>query len=199
MGDPKFSRKTYVTPSHPWEGERIKEENELIRKYGLKNKRELWKAHSILKNFRVKARELIARERSGEKQAEIETKQLLDRLVRLGMLPPNSTLDDVLALNVEAVLSRRLQTLTYLKGLAHTPKQARQLVVHGHTSIRGRKVTIPGYLVKKDEEDFISYHESSPLSNELHPARPKPEEGRAEPEKEEPKDVREESKEMEGK
>jgi small subunit ribosomal protein S4 len=52
MGDPKFSRRKYDTPSHPWQGVRIKEENELIKKYGLKNKRELWKVQSLLRNYR---------------------------------------------------------------------------------------------------------------------------------------------------
>ena len=42
MGKPKFSRKKYETPSHPWQEDRIKKENELIKKYGLKNKREIW-------------------------------------------------------------------------------------------------------------------------------------------------------------
>ena len=40
MGDPKFSRKTYDTPSHPWQGERIKAEVEIVRAFGLKNKTE---------------------------------------------------------------------------------------------------------------------------------------------------------------
>ena len=44
MGDPKRLRKKYETPSHPWEEERIKRETELMKKYGLKNKREIWKA-----------------------------------------------------------------------------------------------------------------------------------------------------------
>ena len=52
MGDPKFSRKKYETPSHPWQADRIKEENELIKKYGLKNKKEVWKVKSLLRNFR---------------------------------------------------------------------------------------------------------------------------------------------------
>lgn len=52
MGDPKFPRKTYDTPSHPWKADRIKEETELTKKFGLKNKRELWKAKSIVRNLR---------------------------------------------------------------------------------------------------------------------------------------------------
>lgn len=178
MGEPKFSRKKYSSPSILWDEQRIKEEKELQIKYGLKNKREVWKAKSLLRNFRRHARELVARLRTGEKQAEREKEQLLKKLIRLGILTENSGLDDVLALDVNAILSRRLQTLVYLKGLAYTPWQARQLIVHGHTAINGRKVNVPSYLVRKDEENSISYYALSPLSNELHPSRPKLDENR---------------------
>ncbi len=173
MGDPKFSRRTYVRPSHPWEGERIKSENELISKYGLKNKRELWKAIAVLRRFRQRARILQAQVRYRDPQAEKERGELLRRLGRLGLLPiEGATLDDVLALDVEAVLSRRLQTLAFVKGLAFTQRQARQFIVHGHLSLGERRVTIPGYLVNREEEGSIVYDPRSPISHELHPARP---------------------------
>lgn len=176
MGDPKFSRRKYEKPSHPWEGERIKAENELLMKYGLKNKRELWRAQSFVRTLRAQSRDLQARVRTGDKQAEVETKELLQRCARLALLPAEgATLNDVLSLNTEAVLQRRFQTVIYRKGLAFTPQQARQFIVHGHASISGRKVTIPGYYVKRGEEEQINYHVKSPISNELHPVRPKPE------------------------
>ncbi|MEE9152055.1 MAG: 30S ribosomal protein S4 [Thermoplasmata archaeon] len=175
MGDPKFSRRKYDTPSHPWQGSRIKEENELLKKYGLKNKRELWKAQSLLRNYRRQGRNLLARRRYGDVQAEKEMKELLEKLANLGVLQVNATVDDVLALDLERILERRLQTLVYLKGLAYTPKQARQLIVHGHTIVMDRKVTVPGYLVKKNEEVSIAYNPYSPLASEMHPARPTPE------------------------
>ncbi|HWM52798.1 MAG TPA: 30S ribosomal protein S4, partial [Thermoplasmata archaeon] len=104
--------------------------------------------------------------------AEKEREQLLRRLGRLGLLPlEGTTLDDVLALDVEAILSRRLQTLTFLKGLAFTPRQARQFIVHGHVSIAGRRVTIPGILVSRTEENGITYDERSVISSDLHPVR----------------------------
>ncbi len=173
MGDPRFSRKKYETPKHPWEADRIKEEWDLKKKYGLKNKREIWKAKSILINFRAQARKLQARLRYGDEQAEIQQKQLFGKLQRLGILSEeNSTLDSVLSLSIEDVLRRRLQTVVYLKGLARTPKQARQFIIHGHISIGERRITIPGYLVRKEEEDSIDYYKFSPLANELHPMRP---------------------------
>jgi small subunit ribosomal protein S4 len=186
MGDPKFSRRKYDTPAHPWEGERIKEENELLMKYGLKNKRELWRAKSYLRILRAQSRELQARLRTGDPQAKIETDELLARCAKLSLLPEEgATLNDVLALNTEAILARRLQTVVYRKGLAYTPKQARQLIVHGHAAVGARKVTIPGYIVKRGEEEQIQYHVSSPIANELHPMRPKPDELKAKLEAEE--------------
>lgn len=174
MGDPKFPSKKYDTPSHPWQGDRIKLENDLIKKFGLKNKREVWKSQSLLRNFRQQARLLNARMRMADIQAEKEKEQLLSRLMNLGILTRSADLTDVLALEIETVLNRRLQTQVYLKGLAHSTKQARQFIVHGHISVNSRKVTIPGYLVKDSEEDSIEYNQYSSLTNELHPMRPKP-------------------------
>ena len=176
MGKPKFSRKKYETPSHPWEMERIKEENELIKKYGLKNKREIWKAETQLRKYRGQARGLLAKI-GIDPQSKKESDQLLIHLNRMNILPPNSNLDDVLTLDTEAILSRRLQTLTYLKGLASTPNQARQLIIHGHVAVNDKKVTIPGYLVTKEEESNISYIANSPLNDTMHPARPRGEFG----------------------
>ena len=173
MGKPKFSRKKYETPSHPWQEDRIKEENELIRKYGLKNKREVWKSQTRLRKYRSQARELLAKVETGDVQSKKESQQLLMHLNRLNVLPPNSTLDDVLTLNTESILSRRLQTLTYLKGLANTSYQARQLISHGHIAISDRRVTVPGYIVTKDEEGDIGYTSDSPLNDVMHPARPR--------------------------
>lgn len=173
MGKPKFSRKKYETPSHPWQEDRIKAENELIRKYGLKNKREIWKAETRLRKYRGQARELLARLGGGDAQSKKESDQLLMYLNRLNILPSNSTLDDVLTLETESILSRRLQTLIYLKGLASTPDQARQLISHGHIAIDNRRVTVPSYMVTKNEEGEISYTSDSPLNDLMHPARPR--------------------------
>lgn len=173
MGKPKFSRKKYETPSHPWQEDRIKEESELKKKYGLKNNREVWKAKTKLRRYRSQARELLAKIRTGDEQSKKESDQLLIHLSRLNILPHNSTLDDVLSLNTESILSRRLQTLTYLKGLANTPHQARQLISHGHIAIGDRRITVPSYIVIKDQESEIGYTIDSPLNDIMHPARPR--------------------------
>jgi small subunit ribosomal protein S4 len=157
MGDPKFSRRKYTRPTHPWQADRIEEEKELVKKYGLKSKKELWKAHSLLGRFRVQARKLFPKLRIGDKQAQKEAKNLVNKLIKLGILNENATLDDILALTVDSLLSRRFQTIVHKKGLAATLKHARQLIVHGHLEINGKKVTIPSYLVRKFEEAKIAH------------------------------------------
>ncbi len=172
MGDPKFSRRSYDTPSHPWQGERIKAEVVLINQYGLKNKTEVWKAQSVLRNFRKQSRELQARLRSGDAQAKIEADALLNKCSKIGVLPvEGATLNDILTLSEENILSRRLQTLVFEKGMASTVGQARQMIVHGHIFMNGHRVTIPGYIVTRYEESSIMYDPASPFNDEMHPMR----------------------------
>jgi small subunit ribosomal protein S4 len=177
MGDPKFPRRKYARPFHPWKADRIAEENSLQKKYGLKSKKEVWRAKSHLRHYRGRARELLAQARTGNPQAKKETQQMLSRLHRMGLLPAAATLDDVLAMNVEQLLTRRLQTQLYLKGFTASPDQARQFIAHGHVMIADRKMNIPGYYVKRGEEDLIQFYPGSALGDVAHPVRPKRAEG----------------------
>lgn len=171
MGYPGKKRKSYDTPKHPWQAARMAEEVELIKTYGLRNKRELWKAHSILRRFRADARRLLA-EADSTTHMKLEGKQILNRLTNYGMLKPDSSIDDILGLNTSALLERRLQTQVHRLGLARTPKQARQFITHGHIAIDGQKVTIPGMMVTKEQEINIDYYGKSPLVDESHKERP---------------------------
>ncbi len=172
MGDPKFSRRSYDTPSHPWQGERIKAEVVLVNQFGLKNKTEVWKAQSVLRNFRKQARELQALLRTGDAQAKRESDALLAKCGRMGVLPlEGATLNDILVLKEEDILGRRLQTLVFEKGMASTVKQARQMITHGHIFMNGHKVTVPGYIVLRNEEPSIEYAPASPFTDDMHPMR----------------------------
>lgn len=170
MGDPKFPSKHYNTPSHPWQKVRIEEERTLIHQYGLKNKKEIWKANTKIRSMRRQARKLTAT--SGDEQAQKEKNLLLAKLNRLGMLDQESGLEDVLRMTPENILDRRLQTQVYLQGLASTAKQARQLIIHGHISVEGAVTRVPGMLVTKLQEKNITYSPSSALNSDLHPVRP---------------------------
>jgi small subunit ribosomal protein S4 len=145
----KRSRKKYEKPKRPWDKAGIEKEGEILKKFGLRKKRELWMANAILRKYRRMARDLAAR-----KDREKE-KVLIEKLKHDGVLREGSALDDVLALTVEDILERRLQTIVYRKGLANSPKHSRQLIVHGHVKINGRKINYPSYMVSKEEEDKI--------------------------------------------
>ena len=171
MGYPGKNRKSYERPRHPWEAERMADEVELVKSFGLRNKRELWKAHSRLRQYRRVSRELLAAKARGEERADLEAKLILMRLTRDGILGDNSTLDSVLSLKINDLLERRLQTQVYRQGLANSMRQARQFIAHGHIQVSGRKVTVPGYFVRRGEEMTIDYYQGSPLAQEGHPER----------------------------
>jgi len=149
MGDPKKQRKKYERPLRPWDRKRIGEEVEIMKKYGLRRKNEIYRAESILRVVRRHARDLAAQKN------EKRQKELIERLNRLGLIEKGATLDDVLGLNLEDVLERRLQTLVFKNGLAKTPKQARQFIVHGHVKVDKVKIKWPSYIVPKEFEKNI--------------------------------------------
>ena len=147
MGDPKKQRKKYETPRFRWRKDILQEELKLIGQYGLRNKHELWRHKTTLSEARGIARSLIG------KPAE------------------TSALDNVLDLSIEDILERRLQTIVFRKGLTRTIFQARQLITHGHITIGNRRVTVPGYIVAKAEEEHVIYSPESALVKEAHPLR----------------------------
>jgi small subunit ribosomal protein S4 len=159
VGDPKKPRKSWEGPKHPWIKERLVREIELMGKYGLRNKREIWKMETLARYYRHRARALLA---LPPHIREKEEKALISRLYELGVLSENSTLDDVLGLTAEHFLERRLQTIVYKKGLARTIYEARQLIVHGHIAVAGRRIRSPSYLVRRSEEDLVTYAPGSP-------------------------------------
>ena len=61
--------------------------------------------------------------------------------------------------NLIALLERRLDNVVYRLGFADSRNQARQIVLHGHIVLSGRRTNIPSCLVK--EGDTISWREGS--------------------------------------
>ncbi|MGC8582480.1 MAG: 30S ribosomal protein S4 [Thermoproteus sp.] len=164
MGGKKKSRKTYLDgkPKKLWNTQLLLEELQLMGEYGLRNKRELWKARSVLKQIVRRARSLLSMR--AEERAPLEL-PFKERLYKMGFIEDvNIPLDRVLSLDVRAILERRLQTIVYRKGFAKTLYQARQLITHGHIAINGRRVRSPGFLVPRDLEDKISYAPGSPIA-----------------------------------
>jgi small subunit ribosomal protein S4 len=152
LGDPRKARKQYSRPRSPWRADQLAQELYLLGTFGLRNKRELWKSQTHLSSIRKQARTLLA---ATEQVRLREEKKLLDSLRRRGLVTETATLDDILSLTIEDLLSRRLQTMVFKKGMALSPLHARQLIVHGHVTIGGRVITIPGYEVGHDEETTV--------------------------------------------
>jgi small subunit ribosomal protein S4 len=145
----KRQRKKYKSPVKAWDKGRIEKERVIVKSFGLRKKRDIWRAEALLRKYRRIARKLAAKK---DKEQE---KVLVKKLAKLGLLNENSGLDDVLTLTLENLLERRLQTIIFRKGFTNSTKQARQFITHGHVRINGKKVVYPSYLVLKDEESNI--------------------------------------------
>lgn len=156
MGGLKKPKKKYLAgkPKKIWNRQLLLEELQLTGEYGLRNKKELWLARSRLKWIVRRARSLLSM--TAEERTPLE-RPFKEKLYREGFIDdPNVPLDSILSLDVRAILERRLQTLVYRKGLAKTIHHARQLVIHGHVLVNGRRVTSPGFLVPRELEDKIT-------------------------------------------
>ena len=168
MGDPRRQKKKYQKPKNPFQKDRMNEELEYLGKFGLRNKKEFWRHRTQLGNWRNIARQ--SRKLLKEKAKEVQ-QTLIQKLQKLGILGPEAEFDDVLLMNVEDVLKRRLQTMVYEKGLAATIYEARQRIVHGHIQVGNKKISAPSYIVKKAEEDLISFAPNSPLGGKKNPEK----------------------------
>jgi small subunit ribosomal protein S4 len=171
LGDPRKPHKAFQTPRHPWRKDQLEEELHLVGDYGLRNKKELRIVETDLSQIRGIARTLLGQEE--EQRGPLE-RQYLTSLSRKGILPDSATVDNILDLNVKDLMERRLQTIVYRSGLAKSIHQARQFVIHGHISSAGSIVTAPSYIVRRDQESRIAFHQLSPLNNASHPARAAP-------------------------
>ena len=163
MGDTKNFRRVWKKPKRPLNFDLKMEELKILGTFGLKTKRELWKARTELSRVRNQARSLLAlRQDVRDREEPI----LLKSLSRVGYVEPDATLDDVLNLELSDLFSRRLQTVVQKKFFFKTPYQARQAVSHGHILIGDRIVNIPSYVVSVEEEPKVKLTTES-IFNEI--------------------------------
>ena len=143
----KRKKKLYSRPKRPFDKERIEEEAKIKEEFGLKNKKEIWVAEAKVKSMRAKAKSLIPKSAS-------EQKELFERLKKIGL--EVDSIGDILSLDKKDYLKRRLQTVVVNKKLANTPKNARQLIVHKKVLVDGKIVDSPSYIVPVNLENKIS-------------------------------------------
>ncbi|MEK6888545.1 MAG: 30S ribosomal protein S4 [Nanoarchaeota archaeon] len=145
--------KRFVRPKKAFEKSRIEEENKLVEQYGLKNKREIWKTIAKINYFRRRAKELA--------KLSNEEQEILFKKLQAKGLKVNS-IADILALTVEDLLKRRLQTVVAQKKVANSVRHARQLIVHKKITLNGSVINIPSYIVSVSEEHSISLKPGKP-------------------------------------
>jgi small subunit ribosomal protein S4 len=147
----KRKHKTYSRPKRPFDKVRIEEEGKIKTEFGLKNKKEIWKADAKISSIREKAKKLISA--NGEEQ-----EAFFERLRKIGLKV--NTIGDVLSLDKRDYLKRRLQTVLVQKGMATTPKSARQLITHKKVLINGESINAPSFVVPVELENKISIKKS---------------------------------------
>lgn len=143
-------KKLYSRPMKPFESSRILEENELVKKYGLKNKKEVWRALAKINYFRKRAMALAR----GKDEEQII---FLNKLKGIGLKVDSTA--DVLGLKVEDLLRRRLPSIVAEKKIANTVKHARQMVVHKKILVDKNIVSSPSYIVPVSLEGEIGVKE----------------------------------------
>ena len=146
----KRKHKTYSRPKRAFDKPRLEEEAEIKKEFGLKNKKEIWKADARIKAMREEAKKLI----SATSEEQIV---LFEKLNKLGIKV--ESVADILSLNKKDYLGRRLQTILVKKELATTPKSARQLITHKKVLVDGKIVGSPSYIVPIKFENKISLKE----------------------------------------
>jgi len=146
----KRKKKIHSKPKRPFNKQRIDEEANIKKEFGLKNKKEIWRAEARIKAIREKAKKMIS---SPPEEQEI----LFNKLKKIG-LKVNS-IGDVLSLDKEDYLKRRLQTIVVNKKLATKPKSARQLITHKKILVNGNVVNSPSYIVSTELENKITLKE----------------------------------------
>ena len=139
--------KQYSKPKTPFDKARIDEEAQIKKEFGLKNKKEIWKANARISHIREKAKKLIP--------ADDEDKKVLYKsLEKIGL--EVSSIAEILSLDKKDYLKRRLQTVLYNKNLAKTIKGSRQMIVHKKVLVNGKVVNKPSYIVSKELENKIT-------------------------------------------
>lgn len=156
------SRKTYKTVRRPYEKERLDQELKLCGEYGLRCKREIWRIQYLLSKTRKAARQLLTLDAKDPKRL-FETPPLIRRLKRYGLMTDDeSTLDDILKLNTQRFMERRLQTKVFKLGLAKSIHHARVLIRQRHIRVGKQIVNVPSLCVRTDSEKHIDLSLKSP-------------------------------------
>lgn len=144
---PKRKHQKFNRPRKIFDIVLMKEEQALIKKYGLKNRKEVWRANYAIEIIRNIAKDLITADKE-------EQDKFIQRQKEKGFAV--ETIADVLGLKNEDYLKRRLESIVVKKGLAKTHNQARQAITHKHITIDGHIIDAPSHLTTLKEEASLA-------------------------------------------
>ena len=117
----KRKHKLYSRPKRPFDKKRIEEEAKIKEEFGLKNKKEIWRAEARINSIRERAKKIIY-------TSQEEKDKFFERLNKIGIKV--NSISGVLSLEKKDYLKRRLQTIIFKKKITNTIKTARQLIAH---------------------------------------------------------------------
>ncbi len=146
----KRKHKLYSRPKRPFDKKRIEEEAKIKEEFGLKNKKEIWRAEARINSIRERAKKIIY-------TSQEEKDKFFERLNKIGIKV--NSISDVLSLEKKDYLKRRLQTIIFKKKITNTIKTARQLIAHKKVLVNGKVINSPSYIVPVELENKISLKE----------------------------------------
>ena len=136
----------------------------LLGEYGLRCKREIWRAQLALAKIRSAARKLLTLDEKDPKRM-FEGDALLRRMVRYGVLGDDEKrLDAVLSLSTQRFLERRLQTKVLKGRYAKSIHHARVMIRQRHIRVGKQLVDSPSFLVRVESEGAIDLALHSPYN-----------------------------------
>lgn len=120
------------------------------------------------------------RKKQSEYALQLREKQKLRRTYMVLERPFASYMEEAAAqkkvptgLKLMQLLESRLDNLLYRSGMVPSRKQARQLILHGHITVNGKKVTVPSFMMVPGQ--VISVRDKSKkLIKEIIEANPAP-------------------------
>ena len=146
----KRKHKLYSRPKRPFDKKRIEEEAKIKEEFGLKNKKEIWRAEARINSIRERAKKIIY-------TSQEEKDKFFERLNKIGIKV--NSISGVLSLEKKDYLKRRLQTIIFKKKITNTIKTARQLIAHKKVLVNGKVINSPSYIVPVELENKISLKE----------------------------------------
>jgi small subunit ribosomal protein S9e len=156
--------RTWKAPRKPFEKERLDQELKYCGEYGLRCKKEVWRAKFMVSKLRKRARILLMLDETNPSRL-FEGAAILRQCLRLGILAEDKLkLDYVLALTDEEFLKRRLQTIVHKKSIARSIHHARVLIRQRHIRVGGQVVNTPNFIVRLDSEKHIDLARGSSLA-----------------------------------